>query len=86
VEKLLTSPIFVVFASLTLISMVATIGYFWQRVRRDEIDASLKHSMLEKGMSADDIVKVLETNRGDRLGMWDVVAGCTDKTKARSIP
>jgi hypothetical protein len=36
------------------------VGFFWYRLRRLEISAALKHEMLERGMSADDICKVLE--------------------------
>jgi hypothetical protein len=33
---------------------------FWQRIRKAEIVAKLKHDMLERGMSADEIQDVLD--------------------------
>jgi hypothetical protein len=37
------------------------------KVRQAELDASLKHEMLQRGMSADDIVRVMEArSRGSK--------------------
>jgi hypothetical protein len=33
----------------------------WRKVREAELDASLKHAMLERGMSAEDIATVIST-------------------------
>jgi hypothetical protein len=33
----------------------------WRKVREAELDASLKHAMLERGMSAEDIAMVIST-------------------------
>jgi len=41
-----------------------SITNYLQRARRDELEASLKHAMLEKGMSAQDIKMVLEATAG----------------------
>ena len=46
-----------------LAGICGSIATAWQRVRRAEIDAMLKHRMLEQGMSADDIKKVLESGQ-----------------------
>jgi len=46
-----------------LAGICGSIATAWQRVRRAEIEAMLKHRMLEQGMSADDIKKVLESGR-----------------------
>jgi len=54
----------------TLISLVAIVVLFgapfivggwalWLKHRRRELDAELKREMIEKGMSADDIIRVL---------------------------
>jgi hypothetical protein len=59
VIQLLTNPLFLIFAPATLVPVTAIIASFWQKAHRDSIEASLKHDMLERGMSADDIVKVL---------------------------
>jgi hypothetical protein len=37
-----------------------TLTHYWRRSRQAELDASLKQQMLERGMSADEIVQVLE--------------------------
>jgi membrane glycosyltransferase len=64
VERLLTDPVFVVFTSMTIISVVASIGHYWSKARRDEAEAALKQEMLRRGLSADDIVKVIQATRG----------------------
>jgi hypothetical protein len=40
----------------------------WQRVRQAELDASLKHEMLQRGMSAEEIRTVLEASSDRRSG------------------
>jgi hypothetical protein len=62
-EHLLTNPFFLVFACVTLTSVVATIAHYWHKISRDELEASLKLEMIQKGMSADDVVKVLKATR-----------------------
>jgi hypothetical protein len=57
--ELLKEPIFVVFASLTLVFSIQTIAYYWWKTRRDELEAALRHDMLQRGMSPDEIVQVL---------------------------
>ena len=65
--ELLHNPIFLVFAFLTLSAVVGTLANSWTKVRRAEIEAALKHDMIERGMSAEDIQKVLEASaRGKR--------------------
>ena len=39
---------------------ITTIASNWRKVREAEQEAALKQSMIEKGMSADDIVRVLK--------------------------
>ena len=39
-----------------------TVTHAWQRVRRAEIEAALKHEMIQRGMSADEIRQVLEAS------------------------
>jgi len=38
------------------------IAYYWAKVRRAEIDAALKHDMLQRGMGAEDIERVLRAS------------------------
>jgi hypothetical protein len=50
-----------IFIAVFGLPMVAGIvGYFWYKLRRDEILASLKRDMLERGLSAEEIQKVIE--------------------------
>ena len=58
--ELLRSPMFVVFASITLISVVRTVAVYWHKVRQAELETALKHEMLERGMSAAEIQSVLQ--------------------------
>ena len=37
-----------------------TLTNYWRRSRQAELDAALKQQMLERGMSADELVQVLE--------------------------
>jgi hypothetical protein len=60
--ELLSNPLFIVFASITLYCVVSTVAVQWRKVRQAEIDAALKHEMIQRGMSADDIQKVLEAS------------------------
>jgi hypothetical protein len=59
-EQLLQSPIFIVFAFLTITGVASTLAHYWYKVKRVEMETSLKHAMLERGMSADDVQKVME--------------------------
>jgi Na+-transporting methylmalonyl-CoA/oxaloacetate decarboxylase gamma subunit len=43
-----------------LMGFVAIIGAFWTDIRKKEIAAALKHDMLERGMSADEIRVVID--------------------------
>jgi hypothetical protein len=45
-----------------LCGIIGIIAGTWQKVRREEIAAALKHDMLNRGMSADDIRTVLEAS------------------------
>jgi hypothetical protein len=47
-----------------LIAIVSVLAAYWHKVRVAEMDAALKHKMLEQGMSADDIKKVMEASTG----------------------
>jgi hypothetical protein len=54
-----------------LVVICTSVAKQWRRVRQAEIDAALKHKMLEQGMSADDIQKVLDAGA--------VKSGCGNK-------
>jgi hypothetical protein len=61
--ELLKDPVFIVFASLTLVFSIHTIAYYWWKTRRDELEAALRQDMLQRGMSADEIVQVLRLSK-----------------------
>jgi hypothetical protein len=44
--------------------LICTIGYVWHQFRKSDIEASLKHEMLQRGMSADEIERVLAAKTG----------------------
>ena len=65
-EVLADNPWLIVIALGVLVPLSAiifgTLTSYWQQVRVAEIEASLKHAMLERGMSAEEIKTVLEAS------------------------
>jgi hypothetical protein len=48
-------------------TVVAIIGLFqWRKIEQRRMEASLKQEMLQRGMSADDIVRVIEASQTKR--------------------
>jgi hypothetical protein len=69
--------VFVVFLFLFLATMTTWLSLQWRLHRRTEIEAALKHDMLNRGMSADDIERVLRASScgtHDESRMMDDVA------------
>jgi hypothetical protein len=64
--ELLHNPVFIVFAFLTITSVVSTLAVYWHKVKRAEMDAALKQQMLERGMSAEEIRIVIESSSDRR--------------------
>lgn len=62
--QLLSDPVFLALAPATLIPVTAIVASFWYKAHRDSLEASLKHEMLQRGMSADEIVTVLQCRGG----------------------
>jgi hypothetical protein len=53
-----------------------TITKYLQNVRQAELDAGLKHEMLQRGMSAEDIAQVIQArSRGSKERRCDTVSG-----------
>lgn len=48
-----------------LVAMVAIIANIWLKYKKGEMDAALKQDMVRQGMSADDIIRVLEAKSGN---------------------
>ena len=58
------NPVFFVFAFLTITTVVSSVGYYWHKLRKAELEASLKQEMIQRGMSADEIKQVIEASKG----------------------
>ena len=56
----LTNPVNVFWIAIVALSVIPTFIYHWHKTRRAEMDADLKMRMLEMGMSASDIERVLK--------------------------
>jgi hypothetical protein len=54
----LNSAIF--WCAIVLICVVPYLAHYWYKARKAELEASIKLEMLQRGMSADDIVRVLQ--------------------------
>ena len=63
-QLIVQNPVFVFWVAIAVIVVVPTvttaIATAWYKMRRADIDADLKHRMLEAGMSADEIERVLQ--------------------------
>ncbi len=63
----------IVFAFAAVIILLPTLSNHWYKIRVKQWEMSLKHTMLERGMSAAEIKSVLETSAlgGEkRPGCW----------------
>ena len=65
-DKILTNFHFVFWTALTIMVVAPALGYCWASVRRAEIQANLKHEMIVRGMSADDVARVLDAGTDRR--------------------
>jgi hypothetical protein len=63
-QDLLTNPFVFVLGILIITVGVPTIGHYWCKNRKNELDTALKQDMIERGMSAEDIKLVLEATSG----------------------
>ena len=61
-QELLANPFVFVLGILCITVGVPTIGHYWCKNRKNELDAALKQDMIERGMSAEDIKTVLEAS------------------------
>lgn len=62
---LVAIPCFSVFGLLFLWGMSATLSSQWRRAKASEQDAVLKRDMIERGFSADEIVRVLQASSAE---------------------
>jgi hypothetical protein len=61
--EILSNGNVVFWGAITLIVIVPTLAYVWSSVRQAEIEASLKRDMIARGMSAEEIQRVLEASK-----------------------
>jgi hypothetical protein len=61
-QDLLANPFVFVLGILCITVGVPTIGHYWCKNRKNELDTALKQDMVERGMSAEDIKTVLEAS------------------------
>jgi hypothetical protein len=62
------------------VPIVAISGYYWHLVDRHRCDAELKHRMIERGMSADEIERILRA--GPRKpGVWGAIDDVMDRVR-----
>lgn len=55
----LTNGHFVFWGAITLICVVPSVCHYWYRIRRHELDLHLKQTMIDRGFTPDEIVRVL---------------------------
>jgi hypothetical protein len=60
-SEMLASPFVFVLGILVITVGIPTAGHYWCQYRKNELEAGLKHDMLQRGMSAEEIKAVLET-------------------------
>lgn len=66
--EVLQNPMFWIFAPVGIVSIVGTVAHYISKFHRDRLDADLKMEMVQCGMTADDIVKVLAAKSGSASG------------------
>jgi hypothetical protein len=52
--------------AITVMVCLPVVAEYWRKMRKDELDANLKQDMLARGMSADEIERVLAA-RGEKI-------------------
>lgn len=59
-NTLLSNPVTVIFLGMSLSWIASTLGHYWHKVRKLELETSLKAEMVQRGMSAEEICMVLD--------------------------
>ena len=65
-KELLSNPAVAPIIMVFMVPMVISVAYFWHEVMKARSNNELKQSMIERGMSAEEIEKVL--NAGTHQG------------------
>jgi hypothetical protein len=56
--------------TLVVIVLVSVLSTYWHKVKSDQIEADLKRDMLDRGMTADEIQKVIEATPQNGFDRW----------------
>lgn len=57
-------PGILIILCLTIASLVSTAAHYWHKSRKIELEASLKLEMIQRGMSAEEIERVMRASVG----------------------
>ena len=72
----------IVFSALAFVAgLVVWLTYQWRLHRRTEIEAALKQDMLDRGMSAEDIERVMRASLGGSANGLDQTSGAVPRAK-----
>lgn len=63
--EILNNGFFVFWGAITLMVVLPSLAYYWSAVRKAEIEAALKRDMIARGMTADEMQRVLTAKSGD---------------------
>lgn len=58
-----TNTMFIFFVSIAAICVGPAVAHYWWKVQRDRNETELKRDMVAHGMSADEIIRVLQASR-----------------------
>lgn len=65
-DSIFNNSQFIFWTAIALICIVPSIAHYWWKIRKAELEAALKQQMIQQGMSADEIQKILSSSkRGD---------------------
>lgn len=62
-ESLLHNNQLIFWGAIAAICIIPSIAHYWWKIRKLELEAALKQQMIQQGMSADEIQKVLNVKR-----------------------
>jgi hypothetical protein len=63
-----TLAILLMFGAPIVVPLIAIVGYFWHSAVKTKSENELKRSMVEQGMSADEIERILNAGRSKKRG------------------
>ncbi|MBA3313690.1 MAG: hypothetical protein M3552_09795 [Planctomycetota bacterium] len=63
ITSLLNNGMFIFWGAVTLICVVPCLAHYWAKVKTAELEAGLKQTMIDRGMNADEIERVLRIER-----------------------